>query len=333
MTEFWGDLAMLRTTIIVVSIIVVALGVLFVSGPRVSTDTTITFDATAIGDNPQDWLAANESQVPALRPELAKEILWAFPSSKARTPLSIVYVHGFSASKGEIRPVPDDVANSFGANIFYTRLTGHGQDSAAMGTATLKDWVNDVAEALAIGRAIGEKVVVIATSTGAPLVTFALTNPALSEAVAGVVFVSPNYAIQASGSWLLTMPWGLQLAELITGKERSVTPAHDMHARYWTTTYPVTALPPMAAAAELGRNTAVENITVPALFIFSDADKVVRPEVARQVWERWGAAHEMMVVESSGDGSNHVIAGDAFSPEMNALVSGRIMEWIKSLQK
>src|SRR5690606_29873075 len=129
MTEFWGDLAMLRTTIIVVSIIVVALGVLFVSGPRVSTDTTITFDATAMGDNPQDWLAANESQVPALRPELAKEILWAFPSSKARTPLSIVYVHGFSASKGEIRPVPDEVANSFGANIFYTRLTGHGQDS------------------------------------------------------------------------------------------------------------------------------------------------------------------------------------------------------------
>lgn len=322
---------MLRTTIIVVSILVLALGVLFLTGPRVSTDTTITFDAAQIGGDPEAWLASREAQVPALRPELAKEIVWALPNSKARTPLSIVYVHGFSASKGEIRPVPDEVAAAFGANIFYTRLTGHGQDSAAMGTATLNAWVNDVAEALAVGRSIGERVVVIATSTGAPLVTWALTQPALAESVAGVLFVSPNYAIQASGSWLLTLPWGLQFAELVTGKERSVTPANDMHARYWTTTYPVTALPPMAAAAQLGRNTAVENIDVPALFVFSDADKVVRPNVTRQVWARWGAPHEMMVVEGSGDGSNHVIAGDAFSPDMNALASGRMIEWIKTL--
>lgn len=322
---------MLRTTIIVVSILVIALGVLFLTGPRVSTDTTITFDAAQIGDDPEAWLASREAQVPALRPELAKEIVWALPNSKARTPLSIVYVHGFSASKGEIRPVPDEVAAAFGANIFYTRLTGHGQDSAAMGTATLNAWVNDVAEALAVGRSIGERVVVIATSTGAPLVTWALTQPALAESVAGVLFVSPNYAIQASGSWLLTLPWGLQFAELVTGKERSVTPANDMHARYWTTTYPVTALPPMAAAAQLGRNTGVENIDVPALFVFSDADKVVRPDVTHQVWARWGAPHEMMVVEGSGDGSNHVIAGDAFSPDMNALASGRMIEWIKTL--
>lgn len=322
---------MLRTLIIVVLVLVTALAVLFFTGPRVATDTTISFDPAQLTADPESWLAANEAEVPALRPELAKEIVWAYPNSKAKTPLSIVYVHGFSASKGEILPVPDQVAAAFGANLFYTRLTGHGQDGAAMGRATLNAWVNDVAEALEVGRAIGEKVIVIATSTGAPLTTWAINQPALAENIAGVVFVSPNYGVQASGSWILTLPWGQQIAELIMGKERVLPPSNELHARYWTTSYPIAALLPMAAAAQLGRETPVEAIRVPALFIFSDADKVVRPDLTRQIAARWGAPHEMMIVEASGDSSNHVIAGDAFSPGMTSLATGRIEEWIKTL--
>lgn len=324
---------MMRKVIIVVVVLVTALAILFFTGPRADTDTTITFDPAQIEADADGWLAANEAKIPALRPELAKEIVWAYPQSRAKTPLSIVYVHGFSASKGEIRPVPDQVAAAFGANLFYTRLAGHGQDGEAMGRATLNQWVNDVAEALAIGRLIGEKVIVIATSTGAPLTTWAMTQPALAENVAGVVFVSPNYGIQANGSWLLTMPWGQRIAELIMGKERVLPPANELHARYWTTTYPIAALMPMAAAAQLGRETPVETIRVPALFIFSDADQVVRPDLTRAIAARWGAPHEMMIVEGSEDDSNHVIAGDAFGSSMTTLAAGRIEEWIRPMMR
>lgn len=324
---------MLRKALTTAIILVAALAILYLTGPRVPVDTTITFDAASITRDPVTWLAKREENVPALRPELASEIVWADPTSRAKTPLSIVYIHGFSASKGEIRPVPDLVAKEFGANIFYARLTGHGQDSAAMGRTSVNEWVNDYAAAIAIGRMIGDKVIVIGTSTGGALATWGATQPELAANVAGVVLVSPNYGVNNAAAPILTMPWGEDIARLIIGKDRIATPKNPMHEKYWTTTYPVSALPPMAATAELARNAPVETTKVPALFIFSENDRVVRPDITHKVADRWGAPHEMMVVSTSGDDGNHVIAGDAFSPQNNTLAAGRIVEWIKTLSQ
>jgi pimeloyl-ACP methyl ester carboxylesterase len=324
---------MVRMIFLIVAIVLVALILLFLAGPRVATDTTITFDESAIGDDPDAWLAAGEADVPNLRAELAKEIVWADPASKGRTPLAIVYIHGFSASKGELRPVPDRVAADLGANIFYTRLAGHGRDGAAMAEASLNDWVNDYAEAIAIGRAIGDRVVVIATSTGAALATWAATQADLSRDVAGYVFVSPNYGVQAAGAWLLTMPWGKQIAEMAVGPERGFEPINEQHGRYWITRYPTAATLPMAALTNLARQAPVEKVTAPALFIFSEADTVVRPELTRDIAARWGQPHETMIVEGSDDPSNHVIAGDAISPSTTMLVAGRIGAWVTTLRR
>lgn len=173
---------MRRRILTALVVLAVSLAVLYAVGPRVPVDTRITFDASAIGDDPAAYLDRSESRVSGIRDGLEKEIVWADPMIHVKTPISIVYIHGFSASKGEVRPLPDQVAEEFGANLFYTRLKGHGQDSAAMGTATVNDWLNDYAEALAIGREIGEKVVVIATSTGAALAVHAATQRAPQRA-------------------------------------------------------------------------------------------------------------------------------------------------------
>jgi alpha-beta hydrolase superfamily lysophospholipase len=319
--------------IAIATAVVALLAATYLLGPRVKADTTIRFDASAIGDDPDAYLADREAGVADLDPDLAKEIVWADPRSRARTPLAIVYVHGFSASKGEIRPVPDRVAEDLGANLFYTRLAGHGRDGAAMAEATVNDWVNDYAEAIAIGRAIGERVLVVATSTGAALATWGATQPELAEDVAGLALISPNYAVQAAGAQLLTMPWGLQIAELVVGPERGFEPINEMYARYWTTRYPTAATLPMAAVTELAREAPVETVEVPALFIFSNADAVVSPEATRDIAERWGAPHEQMIVEGSDDPSNHVIAGDALSPSTTTLVAGRISAWAASLPR
>lgn len=77
------------------------------------------------------WLADREAQVPDLRPDAEKTILWAGAPGQ-KTPLSVVYVHGFSAAAPELRPVPDRFAEALGANLFFTRLAGHGRDGAAM---------------------------------------------------------------------------------------------------------------------------------------------------------------------------------------------------------
>ena len=318
---------------IVIGILVVAalLVIAFALGPRVASDTTLHFDPAAIGNDPEAYLARTEAAVAGIRDGLQKEIIWADPATKKRTPLAIVYIHGFSASKGEVRPLPDEVAAELGANLFYTRLTGHGQNSAAMADGSVNNWVNDYAEAIAVGRAIGERVVVIATSTGAALATWAATQPELSDRVAAMALFSPNYGVRASGAFILTMPWGKQIAELVIGKERSFPVENELHGKLWTSRYPSSATLPMAALTNLARDAPVEKITIPTLFIFSDADKVVRPDLTRAIAARWGARHEIFAVEKSGDRSNHVIAGDALSPSTTDALADRIVDWVKTV--
>lgn len=317
---------------IVTGIVIVAalLAIVFVLGPRVAVDTTLRFDPAAIGSDLEAYLAGAEASVQGIRDGLQKEIIWADPATRTKTPLAIVYIHGFSASKGEIRPLPDKVAAALGANLFYTRLTGHGQPGAAMADGSINAWVNDYAEAITIGRAIGERVVVIATSTGAALTTWGATQPELSDGIATMAFISPNYGVQASGAFILTMPWGKQIAELIIGKERSFPVANELHAKWWTSRYPSSATVPMAALTELARNAAVGTIAIPTLFIFSDGDKVVRSDLTRDIAARWGAKHEILAVERNDDPSNHVIAGDALSPSTTDALAQRIVDWVKA---
>lgn len=105
------------------------------------------------------WLAEREA---AIDPDLAARIEWA-DAPDAQTEIAIVYLHGFSASPREIAPVPQHVAKALGANLFLARLTGHGQDGAALATASAEDWWRDTAEALAVGQRLGRRVVVIGT--------------------------------------------------------------------------------------------------------------------------------------------------------------------------
>jgi len=320
----------LRRILVGLVVVVTAAAILFLLGPRVPADTSVIFDPASIGSDPAAYLERVEAKIPGIRPGLEKEIVWAYPQSRAKTPLSIVYVHGFSASKGEVRPLPDKVAAAFGANLFFTRLTGHGRDGAAMAEASVHAWVNDMAEALAVGRAIGEKVIVIATSTGGGLTTWAATQPDLMQDVAGLVLISPNYGPRARGAGLLTMPWGGLMARIVSGSERGAQPTSELRGRFWTTRYPIEAVLPMAAITEVARSAPVERIGVPALFVYSEGDRVVDHGVTAKIAARWGAPHETVVVDRTGDPSNHVIAGDAYSPATTDMLADRIVAWIKA---
>ena len=274
-------------------------------------------------------IAANETKAGTLREGLGKQIVWADPTTRQKTPISVIYVHGFSASPAEVRPLPDLVAKRLGANLFFTRLAGHGlTDPDALGQVTLEDWTGDIAEALAVGRLLGDRVVVISTSTGASLVTWALARPALEETIAASVFLSPNYGVQAAGSFLLTGPFGPQIARLLLGARRGFEPISPLNAHNWTTDYPVEALIPMAQSVRLATHTPVEDIRIPALFIQSANDKVVRPDRTAEVAARWGGPHALIDPGPTGDANNHVIAGDTYSPDTTEPIATLILDWL-----
>lgn len=323
----------MRKVLVGAAIVLLVLAAVWFLGTRAGRDTTVTFDATAIGSDPQAWLAAREAEAPGVIDELKKEIVWADPATRAKTPLAFVYVHGFSASKGEVRPLPDLVAAAFGANLFYTRLKGHGAEPAQMATASPQAWMNDFAEAMAIGRMIGDEVVVIATSTGGGLTTIASARPELMEKVRALVFLSPNFGPKAFGLGILTGPWGRQISDFFTGGERGFTPPNEMVERFWTERYPTVATLTMAVITEEAVATRVEDVKLPAIFFISEGDKTVKPEMTRQMAGRWGGPTEIFVVTTAEDPGQHVIAGDALSPGGTAPAVKRIVEWLSALPR
>lgn len=320
-----------RMSLYVIGFLAVAGIAAFLLGPRPAFDTTVEFDETTLPDDLDAYIATSEARFDDLRPGNERQIVWAYPASRARTPIAIVYIHGFSASSAELRPLPDLVSENLGANIYYARLKGHGRSGDAMLDGSVHGWVNDFAETVAIGRRLGERVIVMATSTGASLATWAATRPELMRDVAGLVQFSPNYGLQATGSALLAMPWAKQMVQLVIGDRRSFEPRNELHAQYWTYDYPSIALLPMASLVKLADTADPGSITVPSLFIYSPLDQVIRPELAAAKAAKWGAATKIIEVTDDDDLSHHVIAGDALSPSTTDRLAAETANWIAAL--
>ena len=120
-------------------------------------------------------------------------IVWANDSLKQKTEYSIVYLHGFSASQEEGNPVHRNIAKQFGCNLYLSRLAEHGIDTtdALINFTPDKLW-ESAKEAYAIGKQLGNKVILMGTSTGG---TEALQLAAAYPDVAGIILLSPNIAI------------------------------------------------------------------------------------------------------------------------------------------
>jgi alpha-beta hydrolase superfamily lysophospholipase len=305
---------------------------LWIFGPREAVPGQAAFDPADLGDDLDAYFARAEAGVPDLREGVEKRVIWA-GAPGARTDLALLYVHGFSATSEEIRPVPDRVAAELGANLIFTRLRGHGRDGAAMAEASVSDWMRDVAEGLAAARAAGDEVIVMATSTGGTLATLAAADPALMQRVRGLILVSPNFAVNNPRAALLTWPGARWWLPLVAGGTRSFTPLNEGHGRYWTTEYPTSAVLPMAALVAHVRAMDHGALQVPALFWFSDADQVVRAEATRQVAGAWGGPVKLNPV-TPGPGDDpfaHVLAGDILSPGQTDSAVAGMVAWIRQV--
>lgn len=312
--------------------IFLTLMVLWVFGRREPADLKTHFDEGQLGLDLDGYLQAAEAKIPDIIPGTEKRIVW-HEVSQQKTPFSIVYLHGFSASSEEIRPVPDQVAHSIGANLYFARLTGHGRSGEAMAEATVASWMQDTAEALAIARRIGERVLVISTSTGGTLSAAAACDSVLSRNVTGMIFVAPNFGVNNAAARLLTWPFARIWIPRLVGRERRFKVLNPEHGKFWTTAYPIVSTLPMAALVQKVVRKNFSDVQIPALFIMSENDQVVRPDMIKKIAQRWGGENEVLKVVPgpNDDAEAHVLAGDIFSPDLTDDVVGKILDWIKRL--
>lgn len=308
------------------------LGLYLTFGPHEAVELTPRFAQATLPEDLDLYLAGEEAKVGGITPGTEKRIIWAGAKGE-QTDNAIIYLHGFSGTSEEIRPVPDLVAKALGANLFYTRYAGHGLGGPRLAGPSVQDWIDDTAEALAIGRRIGKRVIVIATSTGGTLAAEAALQPQMTDGVAGIIFVSPNFGLRPLAARLLTMGGVRTWGPVVAGDERCFDPVNDRQKTYWTTCYPTLALLPMAALAKHAGAADYGGVKVPALFLFSEADQVVSPQVTKRVAARWGAPATILpqTIGPGDDAYNHVITGDILSPSMTAPISFTMIGWIRGL--
>src|SRR5690606_20077841 len=111
----------------------------------------------------EQFVQKREAAYP-LRKDNEARIIWQNECPEV-TEFSLVYLHGFAGSYRDGYPLNVQIADSLGANIYLSRMPGHGMvSSAAMEGFTPETAWQSAREALEIGKTIGKKVILLSTS-------------------------------------------------------------------------------------------------------------------------------------------------------------------------
>ena len=281
-------------------------------------------------ENPEKYISSKESLIHDMRPGNSKKIVWAGKKGE-KTEYSLVYIHGFTAARNETAPLTDIISDKTGSNIFYTRLKGHGRyELRSQENVKISDWLYDAEEALAIGKKLGEKVIIISCSTGTALAAWLSQNH--PDDINAHVMISPNFEPADRRIFILLHKWGPFLAKLIEGeiigeKENIISPEH---ANNWSYIYRTEMIFPMAALLNYTNTADFSGFRTPVIMFYNREDKIVNQKKTMEVFNTWGSENkEIFEVRNPGDKNRHVIAGDIFSPGTTEFVAEKTINFIK----
>ncbi len=271
-------------------------------------------------------LESQEKMVRGLRPGTKKQIIWASESG-VKSSTSVVFIHGFSATRFECSPVIDMLAEKLEANLYFARLRGHGQDGKALAESNFDDFMEDTIEAIEIGKTIGDKVIVIGSSTGCSLIHIALGQ---GVQIKSAVYISPNFGPKPLKGQALRLPGAKFLVPLVFGKKHSFITKSTEHSKYWTTSYPTMALFTIKETVLAAHQVDHRAIKVPIMMWFSDDDKVVNAKWTRRIASMMGdnvTLHNPLLTDQD-DPSCHGIIGDILSPSQTSVAVDKLLNWL-----
>lgn len=259
-----------------------------------------------------------------LRPDNQARIVWANDSQPAKTPYAILYLHGFSASQAEGEPVHRNIARKFGCNLYLARLAEHGVDTTEqLANLTVDKLWESAKEALVIASKLGEKVIVMGTSTGG---TLALMLAANYPNISSLVLLSPNVAIFDENAWLLNNPWGLQIAKIVTGSAYVFSEdTRPIYKQYWNYGYRMEAAVQLEELLESTMTTELfAKVHQPTLMLYyyeneTMQDSVVRVDAMLNMFKSLGTAKDKKRAAPMPTAANHVLGSYIKSKDTDAV--------------
>ena len=288
--------------------------------------------APDLPDDLDAYLLGRERAVAAQFPLIEgteKRIRWQ--TEGERSDYALIYLHGFSGSRQGLLPATELIADALGANLFETRLRGHGRAENGLVDIRAEDWLEDAAEALAVGARLGDRIILMGTSTGATLAMAMVEHPAMAN-VEAIVMISPNFRPYDPKSSWVTAPGGPLLLRMLVGASHTWEPANAAQARYWTTTYPVESVVEVMRLVDLANAQLPRALGQSVLTLYSTRDEVVSPLATEAALELIDSPNKRTIdLGEVGDRKNHVLAGDILSPESTDKVVRLIVDFIREI--
>lgn len=270
----------------------------------------------------ENYVAAQESKH-TLKPDNEARIIWA-DSTRKKTKYSVVYLHGFSASQKEGDPIHLQFAKEFGCNLYLARLADHGVDTTEQLLYFTGDrWWQSSKEALAIGKALGEHVILMSTSTGGTMaIMLAAEYP---KDVYAMINMSPNIAVNDPSAWLLNDPWGLQIARKVLGSDYQNISYDSARQIYWNAKYRLESLVQMEEMLEDKMNKSTfEKVTCPSLTMYyykneQEQDKTVKVSAMLEMNKQLGTPDSLKAAVAIPNAGFHVMGSYLVSKDLETV--------------
>ena len=227
-------------------------------------------DLPADAADVEAWLRARDARAAPLHAGCESSVTWAAGSNRRRAKVCLLYFHGWGASPPEIDPVDRLVAAGLGGTLLRFRFTGHGLSPMDRGGAAMlaeqsfEQLQRDAATAFALGRLLGDRLVLVGCSTGATLALWLSAQQWTKKELAALVLVSPAFRFAVLGqiawlcfSWLiLLLPFAAsrKVLHLVNGGplKRPGMPLlpggrGEAQQRVWTRFYPIESIVSLVA--------------------------------------------------------------------------------------
>ncbi|TVZ57101.1 hypothetical protein OD91_2407 [Lutibacter sp. Hel_I_33_5] len=300
----------------VLGILILVLLFIYFLGPKASIPQ-LTPDLPLITDNLSE---INTNILEENKNELIREgnhsrIIWVDSIAK-KTEYAVIYLHGFSASPVENEELYTNFSKRYTTNLYAPRLFEHGlRTENPLLNFTAEGYINSAKKALAIGKKIGDKVILLCTSTGA---TAGLYLAAHHPEIAGLIFVSPNVDVYDTNSNLITKPWGKQILRTVMGGDFQVWYPPNDADKYWYGKYRIEAIIELKAMIETTmKKETFKKINQPLFIGYyykneKEQDKTVSVKRMLDMFEQTSTPTNKKIKVAFPEAKNHSIASRFF---------------------
>lgn len=229
---------------------------------------------------------------------------------KKKTQYAILYIHGFLASRAEGEYVVDRIASRYHMNAYYLRLPGHGTNMIDHASKNYRDYLQVVEQALYHMQFLGEKIIIMATSTGGVL-SFYLASQ-YPKKIHSMVVASPFLDFSDASARVMYYPGGIELVSLLYGdiRKAQMDPNdsrynYNEYKKYW---YIQNKFEAFRALVELRssifRPEVLSKIKSPLLLLVYPEDEVASAESMRKAFHMMPPKNKYLKEIKNG---NHIL--------------------------